>query len=41
MHLNLLQFIPNNDWRDRHVRTTYSPGMTNELNIALEPKGAH
>jgi hypothetical protein len=27
-------------WRDRHVRATFSPGMTKELNLALEPKGA-
>jgi len=26
-------------WRDRHVRATFSPGMTNVLNMALEPKG--
>jgi beta-lactamase regulating signal transducer with metallopeptidase domain len=26
-------------WRDRHVRAIFSPGMTNELNMTLEPKG--
>ena len=25
--------------RDRHVRATFSPGMTNKLNMTLEPKG--
>jgi beta-lactamase regulating signal transducer with metallopeptidase domain len=29
-----------NGWRDRHVRTVFSPGMTNELKLTLEPKGA-
>jgi hypothetical protein len=29
-----------NGWRDRHVRAVFSPGMTNELNMTLEPKGA-
>ena len=27
-------------WRDRHVRATFSPGLTNELNLTMEPKGA-
>ena len=27
-------------WRDRHVRTSFSPGMTNELNMTMEPIGA-
>ena len=27
-------------WRDRHVRAVFSPGITNELNMTLEPKGA-
>jgi len=27
-------------WRDRHVRAAFSPGMTNELNMTMEPKGA-
>ena len=27
-------------WRDRYVRVVFSPGMTNELNMTLEPKGA-
>ena len=26
--------------RDRHVRAVFSPGITNELNMTLEPKGA-
>ena len=26
-------------WRDRHVRAVFSPGMTNELKLTLEPKG--
>ncbi len=25
-------------WRDRHVRTTFSPGMTNKFELTLEPK---
>lgn len=28
-----------NGWRDRHVRATFSPGMTNKLNMTMEPKG--
>jgi beta-lactamase regulating signal transducer with metallopeptidase domain len=28
-----------NGWRDRHVRAVFSPGMTNELKLTLEPKG--
>lgn len=27
-------------WRDRNLRTTYSPGMTNKFELILEPKGA-
>ena len=27
-------------WRDRHIRTTFSPGMTNKFDLTLEPKGA-
>jgi hypothetical protein len=27
-------------WRDRYVRAVFSPGMTNELKLVLEPKGA-
>jgi hypothetical protein len=27
-------------WRDRHIRTTFSPGMTNRFELTLEPKGA-
>jgi beta-lactamase regulating signal transducer with metallopeptidase domain len=27
-------------WRDRYLRTTFSPGMTNEFELILEPKGA-
>ena len=27
-------------WRDRNIRTTFSPGMTNKFNLTLEPKGA-
>ena len=26
-------------WRDRHVRTTFSPGTTNKFELTLEPKG--
>jgi beta-lactamase regulating signal transducer with metallopeptidase domain len=26
-------------WRDRHIRTAFSPGMTNVLNLTLEPMG--
>lgn len=29
-----------NGWRDRHVRTRFSPGMTNELKLTLEPIGS-
>jgi hypothetical protein len=28
-----------NSWRDRHVRVTFSPGMTNEMHMVMEPKG--
>jgi len=27
-------------WRDRHIRTEFSPGTTNKLTLALEPKGS-
>jgi beta-lactamase regulating signal transducer with metallopeptidase domain len=30
-----------NGWRDRHVRAVFSPGMTNKLDMTLEPKGAN
>ena len=26
-------------WRDRHIRTSYSPGATNRYELILEPKG--
>lgn len=26
-------------WRDRHIRITFAPGMTNHFELALEPKG--
>jgi hypothetical protein len=29
-----------NGWRDRHIRTSYSPGATNRYELILEPKGA-
>lgn len=28
-------------WRDRHIRTTFSPGMTNRFELTLETKGAN
>jgi len=28
-----------NGWRDRHIRTSFSPGATNHFEITLEPKG--
>ena len=28
-----------NGWRDRHIRTQFSPGTTNNYELALEPKG--
>ena len=27
-------------WRDRHIRITFAPGVTNQFKLALEPKGA-
>ncbi len=27
-------------WRDRHIRTVFSPGTTNKLNLTLERKGS-
>jgi hypothetical protein len=29
-----------NRWRDRNIRTTFTPGMTNKFDLTLEPKGA-
>jgi beta-lactamase regulating signal transducer with metallopeptidase domain len=28
-----------NRWRDRHIRVQFSPGTTNKMELALEPKG--
>jgi hypothetical protein len=28
-----------NGWRDRHIRTSFSPGTTNKYELTLEPKG--
>jgi beta-lactamase regulating signal transducer with metallopeptidase domain len=28
-----------NGWRDRHIRMTFSPGITNRFELQLEPKG--